>query len=103
MCVCVLFLLLFRRCFQLHYAVGSSGCGSPGFWNILSFSYTKEKSYSNRTLRKARKKFTTRGLFIGAMSRVKLIAETRVYICHKNTKSMGIFYSCSKVFTENTN
>ena len=32
---------------------------------------------------------TTRGLFISAMSHVKLIAETRVYICHKNMKSMG--------------
>ena len=39
---------------------------------------------------KAKKKiFTTRGLFISAMSHVKLIAETRVYICHKNMKSMG--------------
>ena len=42
-------------------------------------------------LRKAKKKFATRGLFISAMSHVKLIAETRVYICHKNTKSMAIF------------
>ena len=31
------------------------------------------------TLRKAKKKITTRGLFFSAMSRVKLIAETRVY------------------------
>ena len=38
---------------------------------------------------KSEKKFTTRGLFISAMSHVKLIAETRVYICHKNMKSMG--------------
>ena len=38
---------------------------------------------------KAKKKITTRGLFISAMSHVKLIAETRVYICHKNIKSMG--------------
>ena len=29
-CVCVFFLLLFCRCFQLYYVVGSSGCGSPG-------------------------------------------------------------------------
>ena len=28
--VCVFFLLLFCRCFQLYYVVGSSGCGSPG-------------------------------------------------------------------------
>ena len=32
------------------------------------------------------------------MSHVKLIAETRFYICHKNMKSMGIFYRFSKVF-----
>ena len=38
---------------------------------------------------KAKKKFTTRGLFTNAMSHVKLIAETRVYIRHKNMKSMG--------------
>ena len=38
---------------------------------------------------KSEKKITTRGLFISAMSHVKLIAETRVYICHKNMKSMG--------------
>ena len=38
---------------------------------------------------KSEKEFTTRGLFITAMSHVKLIAETRVYICHKNMKSMG--------------
>ena len=34
------------------------------------------------------------------MSHVKLIAETRVYICHKNMKSMGFFYSFLKVFAE---
>ena len=36
------------------------------------------------------------------MSHVKLIAETRFYICHKNMKSMGIFffYRFSKVFEE---
>ena len=28
--VCVVFLLIFCRCFQLYYVVGSSGCGSPG-------------------------------------------------------------------------
>ena len=37
---------------------------------------------------KSEKNITTRGLFISAMSHVKLIAETRVYICHKNMKSM---------------
>ena len=36
-----------------------------------------------------KKKITSQGLFISAMSHVKLIAETSVYICHKNMKSMG--------------
>ena len=35
------------------------------------------------------KTITTRGLFISAMSHVKLIAKTSIYICHKNVKSMG--------------
>ena len=48
--------------------------------------------------KKSEKKITTRGLFISAMSHVKLIAETRVYVCHKNKKSMGFFYSFSKFF-----
>ena len=47
------------------------------------------------------KNFTTRGLFISAMSHVKLITETRVYICHKNMKSMGFFLQFSKLFAEN--
>ena len=56
---------------------------------------------SKRQGRNAKKKITTLGLFISAMSHVKLIAETRVYICHKNMKSLGIFfYSFSKVFVE---
>ena len=38
---------------------------------------------------KSEKKITTRGLFISAMSHVKLIAEARFYICHKNVKFMG--------------
>ena len=51
--------------------------------------------------KKSEKIFAARGLFISAMSHVKLIAETRVYICHKNMKSMSIFfYSSSKVFAE---
>ena len=29
-CVCVFFLFIFCRCFQLYYVVVSSGCGSPG-------------------------------------------------------------------------
>ena len=29
-CVCMFCLLLFFRCFQFYYVVGSSGCGSPG-------------------------------------------------------------------------
>ena len=40
---------------------------------------------------KSEKKITTRGLFISAMSHVKLIAETLVYTCHKNMKSMRFF------------
>ena len=38
-------------------------------------------------LRRAKKCFTTWGLFISVMSHVKLIAETRVNIWHKNMKS----------------
>ena len=34
-------------------------------------------------------KSEAQGLFISAMSHVKLIAKTNVYICHKNVKSMG--------------
>ena len=48
------------------------------------------------------KNFTTRGLFISAMSHVKLIAETRVYISYKNMKSMGFleFFErfCGKIY-----
>ena len=52
----------------------------PNSWFYLSrkkcivamFSYFK----------KSENKFTTRGLLISTMSHVKLIAETRVYICH---------------------
>ena len=40
---------------------------------------------------KSEKKITTRGLFISAMSHVKLLRETRVYICYKNMKYMGFF------------
>ena len=47
---------------------------------------------------KAKKKFTTRGLFISAMSHVKLISETRVYICHKNMKSIGFFLQFFEIF-----
>ena len=32
------------------------------------------------------------------MSHVILSAETRVYICHKNMKSMGLFYSFFESF-----
>ena len=35
LCVCVFFLLLFCRCFQLYYVVGSSGCGSPAIWCFI--------------------------------------------------------------------
>ena len=47
------------------------------------------QQFSAALRQKAEQKITTRGLFISAMSHVKLIAETRVYICHKNMKSMG--------------
>ena len=43
--------------------------------------------------KKKKKKTTTLGLFISAMSYVKLITETRVYICHKNMKSIGFFFT----------
>ena len=42
---------------------------------------------------------TTRGLFIGAMSHVKLIAETLVDICPKNMKSVGIFSQSFQTFS----
>ena len=32
---------------------------------------------------------------------VKLILATHVYICHKNMKAMGFFYSFLQVFAEN--
>ena len=41
---------------------------------------------------KSEKKFTTRGLFISAMSHVKLITETRVYLCHKKKKKSMVFF-----------
>ena len=49
---------------------------------------------------KKKKKITTRGFFISAMSHVKLIAETRVYICHKNMIYLCGFYSFWKVYAE---
>ena len=48
----------------------------------------------------AKKKITTRGLFINAMSHVKLMTETRAYICHKNMKSMGFFLQFFESFCE---
>ena len=42
---------------------------------------------------------TTRGLFIGAMSHVKLIAETLVDIFPKNMKSVGIFSQSFQKFS----
>ena len=49
--------------------------------------------------RNAKKKITTLRLFISAMSHVTLIAETRVYICHKNMKSLGIFFTVFRKFS----
>ena len=43
------------------------------------------------SLRKARKKNTSRGFFISTLPHVKLIAEIHVYARHKNMQSMGIF------------
>ena len=40
--------------------------------------------------KKAKKKFTTRGLFFSAMSHVKLIAETRLYMPQKH-EIYGVF------------
>ena len=50
---------------------------------------------------KSENKFTTRGLFIGAMSHIKLITETRVYHMPQKHEIYEIFYSFSKVFAEN--
>ena len=49
---------------------------------------------------KSQRKFTTQGLCIRAMSHVELITETRVYMCHKNMKSMRFFYSFLNVIAE---
>ena len=47
---------------------------------------------------KSEKKITTRG----AMSHVKLIAKTSVYMCHENVESMGVlqFFEsfCGKIY-----
>ena len=51
-------------------------------------------------LTKAKKFFTTWGLFISAISLFKLISETRVYMCPKNMKCMGFFYRFLKVFAK---
>jgi len=52
--------------------------------------------------KKSENKFTTGGLRISTMSHVKLIAGTRVYICHKNMKSMGIFLQFfEKIYIKN--
>ena len=48
-------------------------------------------------LKKSEKKCLLREVY-SAMSHVILIAETRVYICHKNMKSMGLFYSFFESF-----
>ena len=44
------------------------------------------------TLRKAKKKITTRGLFFSAMYRVKLIAETRVYNMPQKHEIYAFFF-----------
>ena len=73
-------------------------------FQIRGFTYqggNASQQCSAALRQKAKQKITTRGLFISAMSHVKLITETRVYICHKNMKSMGFFSCLSKVFAEN--
>ena len=58
------------------------------------FSCFKTKSEKNQ--------YHVRFQFISAMSHVKLIAETRVYISYKNMKSMGFleFFErfCGKIY-----
>ena len=62
-------------------------------WFPNSWSYTSGRkcivAMFSCLKTKSEKEFTTRGLFISAMSHVKLIAKTSVYICHKNVTSMG--------------
>ena len=60
------------------------------------------KNRSNvQFLKESEKKITTRGLFISTLSHVKLIAETRHYICYKTWNLwVFFFYSFSKVFAE---
>ena len=47
---------------------------------------------------KSEKIFNTRGLFISAIFRVKLIAETRLYMPQKHQIYGFFFYSFSNVF-----
>ena len=68
----------------------------------------EEMHFSNvELLSEKRTKFfsTTRGLFISAMSHVKLIAETRVYVCHKNMKHemYGYFVTVLRKFSRKSN
>ena len=70
-------------------------------YKLMVFLIKEKMHRSNvQLLKETEKKITTRGLFISTLSPVKLIAEIRVYTCHKNMKSMGIFYSFSTVFAE---
>ena len=54
--------------------------------------------------KKSEKKIYYARFIYYAMSHVKLIAETRVYVCHKNMKSMGFFltvfrnFFCGKIY-----
>ena len=65
-------------------------------WVISKFMVFLIKEEMHRrmlsSLRKAKKKNTTRGFFISTLPHVKLIAEIHVYTCHKNMQSMGIFF-----------
>ena len=64
----------------------------------MVFLIKEEMHRSNvQLLKESEKQITTRGLFISALSHVKLIAEIRIDTCQKHMKSMGIFF---KVFRE---
>ena len=74
-------------------------------WFPNSWCYLARKKYTVamcscfKKSKKKKKIVTTRGLFISAMSHVKLIAETRVYICHKNMKFVGICFTVFRKFS----
>ena len=59
---------------------------------LVVFLIKEEMNRSNVQLLKESKKKLLREVYLLARRLMfKLIVETRVYICHKNMKSMGIF------------